>query len=96
MGLEWNDEYLTQRERKDGNTQERNRYQGLYQEVRQQASQEANDHGKQDANRADQDEPDQRSDGGRKEIPQADELQRDCRSDGSPGLVVDARGQDAA
>jgi hypothetical protein len=76
MGLDGNDEYLTQRERKDGNTQERNRYQGLYQEVRQQASQEANYHGKRDVNGADQDEPDQRSDGGPKESSQADELQR--------------------
>lgn len=96
MGLDGNDEYLTQRERNDGYTKERNRYQGRYQEVRQQASQEANDHGKQDVDRADQDEPDQRSDGGPKESPQADELQRDGRSDGSPGLVVNAWGQDAA
>lgn len=95
-GLDGNEYHLTQRERNDGNTQERNRYQGRYQKVRQQASQEANDHGKQYADRADQDEPNQRSDGGFKEITQTDELQRNGRSDGSPGALVDAWGQDPA
>ncbi len=64
MGLDGNDEYLTQRERNDGNTKERKRYQGRYQGSPPASQPRSNPPRQARRQRADQDEPDQRSDGG--------------------------------